>query len=177
MLRPTFGLMLCIAILKFLIILSLNLFVKWSLMEQWSMHLSRTTPKKEKTLYFSSFSSTLPSFLKKKPHIFILRRPWKWHSPSWLDWRLFARLPFWNLMDKLGLSSDLKTRGEPRIMVGSQKHSCRSGGKEKPLSVQMDWVIRAASSDLNSIQLTGWRPHSSLQSESCWMPDELSILG
>lgn len=77
-------------------------------------------------------------FLNKKPHICILSC--KWHSQLRLDWRLslffllhWARLPFWNLMDKLGFSGNLTSWGEPRVMIGSQKHSCRPGGKEKQL--------------------------------------------
>ena len=60
-------------------------------------------------------------------------------------------------MGKLGIGSDLKTWGEPRVMVGrSQKHSYSSGGKEKPLSVPMDWAGKAASRGLTGVLSASW---------------------
>lgn len=94
-------------------------------------------------------------FLNKESHMFVLHHALKmtWSvlirletcSLCLLCW---ARSPFWNLMGKTGFSSALTIWGGSRAMAGSPKYSCRPGGKEMQLSVQMDGGCRAASSSL-----------------------------
>lgn len=144
-----------------------------------------TTWRKEDTVFI--FNGTLPSFLKKEPHIFLLYWALKRTKPVLIRLGTFsfcplhwARSPFWNLADTLEFSSDLATWGEPSVMVGSQKHSCGPGGKEKQITVQMD---RGCYNSLQRLEphpddgASETLPCPAPPSVSCWIPFEPGTLG